>query len=150
MPETRFYWRHQYDDLRDESEREQTDITPVGASLTQQHFKEDADINTIMRRFGVTDGSIPPVALDPRYFGDFTDATDFRTALDRVREAEQRFALLPADLRNRFANDPAALYAFVTDPANEKEAIQLKLLADLNVKPEAAAPVAAATTTPAA
>lgn len=124
-------WRHQYDEDRDRQEREKTDIACLDPSLTQQQFTEDVDINVIMKKYGVTDGSIPPVALDPSYFGDFTDAIDFRTALDRVKDATDRFNALPADLRNRFGNDPAYLWQWVNNPANKDEAIKLKLLAEI-------------------
>lgn len=128
MPDTRNDWRHQYDEDRDAYEQALTDITPVGPTLTQAHFAKDADINDIMKRFGVKDGSIPPMAIDPRYFGDFTDAPDFRQALDNIRDAQQRFALLPADVRARFNNDPVQLFQFVENPLNEDESVRLGLL----------------------
>lgn len=136
MPDTRNDWRHQYDEDRDAYEQALTDITPVGPTLTQAHFAKDADINEIVKRFGVKDGSIPPLALDPRFFGNFEGVPDFRQALDNIREANDRFALLPAATRARFNNDPLELWAFVNNPLNEDEAVRLELL-----KREAAPPV---------
>lgn len=128
VPVTRFTWRHQYDEAADAVERANTDIGDLGPSLTQQHFSKDADINEIVHRFGIGDGSIPPAPNDPRFYADFTNVVDLRSALDRTIEAVTAFGLLPARLRNRFSNDPAELYEFVTDPANEAEAIQLGLI----------------------
>lgn len=127
-PPTRFEWRHQYDPVRDRAEQALTDIPDLGPSLTQQHFSKDADINEIVQRFGIKDGSIPPAPNDPRFYADFTDVVDLRTALDRTIEAVTAFELLPVRLRNRFNNRPAELYEFVLDPANEAEAISLGLL----------------------
>lgn len=122
-------WRHQYDEAADKRERDATaiDFTDV-PSLTQQHFTEDADLNRTMARFGVTDGALPPVAHDPRLFGDFTDAVDLQTSLQRIRDAWNMFDSLPASLRTRFENDPTKLYEWVNDPANTQEAVQLKIL----------------------
>lgn len=128
MPDTRNDWRHQYDEERDAYEQALTDITIEGPTLTQAHFVKDADINEIVKRFGVKDGAIPPMALNPRYFGDFENVPDFREALDNIREANTRFAMLPADIRARFNNNPLDLFAFVENPINEDESVRLGLL----------------------
>lgn len=136
MPDTRNDWRHQYDQDRDAYEQALTDITPEGPTLTQAHFAKDADINEIITRFGVKDGSIPPQVLDPRYFGDFVGVPDFREALDNIRDANERFMLLPAATRARFNNDPVLLWQFVTNPLNEDEAVRLQLLQREALPPE--------------
>lgn len=132
---TRFTYRQQYDDEADAIERAITDIVNDEPSMTEQHHAADADLNTIVARFGIGDGAIPPAAMDPRYFGDFTDAVDLKTSLDRVREAEERFAALPVEIRRRFGNDPVALWDFVNNPANDEEAIKLGLLAKIEPEP---------------
>lgn len=143
----RFELRDQYDDDRDAYERALTDITPEGPSLTQQHFAKDADINEIVKRFGITDGSIPPAATDPRYYGDFSNVPDFRQALDATKTAADRFALLPFAIRERFGNDPVRLWQFVTNEANNEEAIKLGLLKDFRTPPPADTPPVKADTT---
>lgn len=124
----RFNWRHQYDEEADEFYGELAKTENDGETLTQQHHAFEADINNIVASFGIKDGAVPPVALDPKYFGDFTDAPDFRQALDNTREAQARFDALPASLRNRFNNDPYQLWQFVMDPAQTDEAVKLGLL----------------------
>lgn len=124
----RFGWRHQYDDARDAHERAKTDYVETSESLTEQHHTPDTDINVLVARFGITDGSIRPAVHDPSYYGDFSDEVSFREALDRVRTATENFNQLPADLRSKFDNKPAKLYAFVSDPANIEESIKLGLL----------------------
>lgn len=132
----RFIWRTQYDDDADAMYRGLTSVTPAGPSLTQQHFALDADINEITRRFGVKDGALPPAAIDPSYFGDFSSVPDFRQALETTREAAERFNALPAALRNRFNNDPVLLWEFVQDPGNDSESFKLGLLMDPGAPPK--------------
>jgi phage internal scaffolding protein len=95
-------------------------------TLTQQHFKDECDINNILRQFNVT-GLLPENALSPRY-GDFTGINDYHTALNQVIAAEDEFMRLPADLRARFENDPAQLIQFLENSDNKDEAIKLGLV----------------------
>ena len=96
------------------------------ATLAQQHFKDECDINNILRQFNVT-GLLPENTLSPRY-GDFTGISDYHTALNRVIAAEDEFMRLPADLRARFENDPAQLIEFLNNSENKNEAIELGLV----------------------
>lgn len=107
----------------------------VGASRTQQHFKEECDINTIVKRFGIS-GVVPGAARMPEY-GDFTAATDYQTALNSVLEAQAEFMKLPAHVRKAFDNDPQQLLEFVSDDANRAEAEKLGLVP---AKPAAPSP----------
>lgn len=141
----KFNWRHQYDDTDDMLANENTKVYNDQPSLTQQQFANDANLNTIVQRFGIRDGSINPAPLDPSYYGDFTGAPDFRQALDQVRDAEEKFAALPADVRTKFRNDPVELWQFVHDPRNIAESVKLGLLKQDIQAPAPAAPAAPAT-----
>lgn len=94
-------------------------------SLAVQSQREDSDINTIVRRFGLT-GELPNDLRMPQY-GDFTDVPDYHEALNFVRRTEQEFLRVPADVRARFANDPQKFVDFFNDPSNQDEAIRLGL-----------------------
>jgi phage internal scaffolding protein len=96
------------------------------ATLTQQHFKDECDINNILRQFNIT-GLLPESTLSPRY-GDFTGISDYHTALNRVIAAEDEFMALPAQIRSRFDNDPANLIEFLENSDNKDEAIKLGLV----------------------
>ena len=109
-------------------------------SLTQQHQKQDADINHIVARFGIT-GELPFADRQPRY-GDFTAVTDYHSAMNAVRSANEDFMSLPAELRARFHNDPAELVDFLASSYNKDEAIKLGL-----VNAPIADPVSASATT---
>lgn len=85
-------------------------------SLAIQSQKDEADINTIVRNFGVT-GTVRGPAVLPTY-GDFTGVDDYRSALEAVKAAQDAFASLPATVRERFHNDPGAFLEYAENPAN--------------------------------
>ena len=95
-------------------------------SLAQQHFKDECDINNILRQFNIT-GLLPESPLSLRY-GDFTGIGDYHTALNRVIAAQDEFEALPAQIRARFNNDPAELIEFLEDDKNRPEAESLGLV----------------------
>ena len=96
------------------------------ASLAQQHYKEECDINTILQKFNIS-GILPENPLSPRY-GDFTGISDYHTALNRVIAAQDEFDALPATIRAKFENDPAQLIEFLDDEKNRPEAEKLGLV----------------------
>lgn len=109
-------------------------LTTPEPSLAVQDAAEEADINTIVRRFGLT-GQLPHDIRAPQY-GDFTGINDYRDAMDVVLEADRAFMALPADVRARFGNDPAELVDFVSNEANRDEARKLGLLVPEKAKPD--------------
>lgn len=99
---------------------------PAEESKTQQHQKEDADINVIVKRFGLT-GQLPQGNTRVPQYGDFTGISDYRGALHAVMEAKASFMAMPADLRAKFHNDPEEFVVFCTDPRNLEEMVKLGL-----------------------
>ena len=93
---------------------------------THQEFKEECDINEIVRRFGLT-GELPENVRVP-VSGDFTGIGTYQEALNAVIAADKAFMELPPDVRLRFANDPQQLMDFVADDKNRDEAEKLGLL----------------------
>ena len=102
-------------------------------SLTQQQFKDETDINVIVERFGVT-GLLPQAMHMPSY-DDFTQVVDYHTAMNAMRAAEDSFNALPANIRERFRNDPQLLVEFCSDDANIAEARTLGLLPEIPARP---------------
>lgn len=102
---------------------------------TQQQFAEEADINTIVERFGLT-GELPSNLKVPQS-GDFSEVvSDYQTALNMVLEADHAFMQLPAEVRARFRNDPGELVDFVSDEKNRDEAIKLGLVVPPKAPPD--------------
>lgn len=95
-------------------------------TVVQQQFADECDINTIVRRFGLT-GELPNGVAMP-LSGDFTSATDFQTSMNLIRQAQESFLELPADVRERFNNNPARVISFLEDPSNRDEAIKLGIV----------------------
>ena len=95
-------------------------------SRTQQSFRDECDINNILRQFNVT-GELPIGSLQPQY-GDFSGITDYQSALNAVMAAQDSFLQLPAKLRAKFDNDPALFVEFASNEANKDEMKALGLL----------------------
>ncbi|WNK13465.1 MAG: internal scaffolding protein [Microvirus sp.] len=108
-------------------------------SLAVQSARDEADINTIVRRFGLT-GELPGDINMPQS-GDFAGAPDFHSSMNLVRAAQEEFLRVPADIRARFLNDPGRFVQFFEDPANRPEAERLGLVAPIPVG-DVAAPAA--------
>lgn len=103
-------------------------------SMTRQADAEDCDINYMMAKYQAT-GVEPRSNPRQPQWGDFSTVLGFQEALNIVRQSEADFALLPAEVRARFANDPAGMLRFLEDPGNRAEAERLGM-----VKPAAADP----------
>lgn len=94
-------------------------------SLTQQQFKEESDINTIVNRFLKT-GVLPTPNTFPQYV-DFEGVFDYQSAMNLVRAADESFMRMDAKVRARFNNSPQEFLEFFANPANSEEAIRLGL-----------------------
>jgi len=108
-------------------------------TLAQQNFKDECDINYIVRQFGLT-GELPGKPMSPQY-GDFTGVLDYHSAVNAVLAAQDDFMELPAQLRSRFNNDPAELIDFLDNEGNREEAIKLGLVAAKPISEPSETPV---------
>jgi len=103
-----------------------------GPSLTQQHFANEVNINSIIARYNRTGYLTDP--LKPGFsrpqFGDFSDIVDFQTAQDIVIRGNEAFASLPSAIRKRFDNDPSLFLSFMDDISNRDEAISLGIISE--------------------
>lgn len=96
-------------------------------TLAKQSFQDECDINTIMAKYQKT-GLIEHVQKIQGSYGDFTSVQDYQLSLNQVIAAQEAFDDLPAKIRERFANDPSHLMAFINDEKNLDEAIRLGLV----------------------
>lgn len=88
------------------------EVTPV-----QQQFAQEVDINTIVRRYGIT-GELP-FGNAGGVYGDFTGISDYASAVAAIQRAEEGFMTLPPEIRERFDNDPGALWQFAQGVSEE-------------------------------
>lgn len=110
--------RNPYNYDRDEASNE-SGLECKDKSLALQSQAQDADINVIVKRFGLT-GLAPQVPVPPTY-GDFEAVSDYREALDMIREADRSFMALPAEVRSKFDNDASRFVDFCMDKNNLDE-----------------------------
>lgn len=96
--------------------------------LTQQQFKDETDINVLLQRFAIT-GQMPQGVRMPTY-GDFTDVGNFQEALEALAGAQDAFMQMPAEVRDRFANDPGRFVDFCSNPNNAEEARRYGLVTE--------------------
>lgn len=113
------------------------DIPPTDgtykADQVDQTGKDSVDLNRVMKRFEKTGQLAELIKLgmgseSGGFYGDFTNAPDFQEALNITIHAQEQFALLSAEVRNRFDNDPAKFLAFASDAKNVDEMETLGLL----------------------
>lgn len=97
-------------------------------SLTQQSFAEECDINTIVKRFGLT-GALPATGSVPLVTnGDFVPVLSYQEALAIIKQGEESFNKMPAEVRSRFDNDASKFVDFCSDvEANRGELERLGL-----------------------
>ena len=100
-------------------------ISPKGKYPARQQFKDDADLNSIMKKFQKT-GAMDHVKIYESEYG-FASPTDYHNSLNVILKAETMFADLPSTVRNRFKNNPAEFLEFVQNPENQEEAAELGL-----------------------
>lgn len=82
--------------------------------VTKQEMRDECDINKILVRFRKTQ-LLSHVNQGVPQFGDVSGVTDFRSAIERVQQAQEFFAGLPANVRTEFRNDPIAFVDAFSD-----------------------------------
>lgn len=122
MPRTRKSWI-----------RERTVFKTSGPSRTQQHFKQECDINQIMAKYEKT-GTVSHLAKYQGQYGDFAIIPDFHTAMDTMLAAQEMFMELPAKVRERFGNDAGEFVEFATKKENLDELREMGLAPKLQEK----------------
>lgn len=110
----------------------------TGPGRTKQSFAEESNINIIMRRYEKT-GVLDHFNRHQGDYGNFLNAPDYHTALNGIRAAETAFMELPAGVRSKFQNNPAAFLDFVQNPDNLEEMVEMGLAKPLEADPDAVA-----------
>lgn len=94
---------------------------------TKQSFKDECDINNIVKKFNKT-GQLPEMIKQNPQYGDYSSGMDYQEACNLVIKADQQFQALPARVRERFNNDAKQFLIFATNPQNGLEMAKMDLL----------------------
>lgn len=113
------FFKTPYNHNRD-YESDRTALFCNDETLTQQHEEEQANINTIVRNFGLT-GKLPEVRLPPTLDDFSTEVFDFQTAMNTIAAAKDSFMQLPAETRSAFNNDPQLFVAKIDEWRHEPD-----------------------------
>lgn len=79
--------------------------SPTNKNRARQEFKDEADINYMLSRFGVTQPRGTPT------YGEWDDSINLQDAIDSVREARAGYSRLDPELRRKFPSMEAMLTA---------------------------------------
>jgi len=116
-----------------------TSFKTEGSSRAFQEFKDECDINVLMRRHHKGQ-SITQNARTPQYL-DVSGVQDFHASVNFLQATQEVFDQLPAEVRKEFANDPQAMLEFIQDENNRERAQELGILeTPPEVPPEAPEP----------
>lgn len=115
-----------------DAEAKRTGLECLDKSLTQQQFKEECDINTIVKNFKVT-GNLPLTNLPPLQDDfDSDEIFDFQSAMNMVIQAKQSFAGMAAEVRDAFNHDPqryvSQVDAWIKEPDKERREMNLSVM----------------------
>lgn len=119
--------------------RKRVAVGKFGDGVAEQDGQHH-DIKNIVQR-ALRNGGIVASSYRQGTFTDISDAPTFAEALNVVARATALFDELPSKVRDRFANDPRKLLAFLDDPENKDEAIKLGLVNAPKPPPEPPAPM---------
>jgi len=99
-------------------------VEPGKPSRTQQHFKDDCDINKILAKYKKT-GVLDHVRRAREIYGDFSQYTSAAENMDKVAKANSMFESLPAELRTKhFNNSIQGFLSYIGDPQNVEQCYQ--------------------------
>lgn len=103
------------------------DGTPFTKSRVKPQFAKEADMNNIIRKYKKTGILSDPLVASERrgIFADVSGSLSYQEMSNRVIAVQGLFDSLPADVRDRFRNDPASFVDFVSDEANKDEVRKL-------------------------
>jgi len=119
------------------TERVRVQLHFPASGRTKQSFKDECDINLIMKRFEKT-GILPETQQRVEQYLDASEF-DFQASMEYVANAKSMFEQIPAKIRDQFDNNPAKFVEFCENPKNLPELTQMGLATK---RPAQATPVA--------
>lgn len=110
-------------------------VETIGESMADQSFREECDINTIVKRFGITGNVGAPIM--PPALEEFGEIFDFQSAMNTLNAADRAFMSLDAEVRARFNNDPGRYVDFCSKVDRDGKLVNLEEMRKLGLALEA-------------
>lgn len=114
-------------------------ITFTKPSLTKQSFRANSTVDAILKKYQTL--GLPPSQQQDIFTAGIARAPygvqrlhDYQAELNSVISMNNYFSRLPAQTRDKFANDPINMLEWLADAKNHDEARKLKLLPELPKK----------------
>lgn len=107
-------------------------LTFTQPSMTQQQFKDECDIDKLVK-YATQTGDYSAFQATAGDYIDTSDVGDYKTALDFINDVNNEFYELPSDIRFKFDNDPSKYIDFMSDPNNFSEAAKLGIISGENL-----------------
>ena len=98
------------------------------ATMTQQHFRDECDINKIVERALRTGDTTVFTSAQRAEFYDASAVTDYADAMALIDDVNDDFNSLPSAIRSMFGNNVSQYVEFMSNPANWDKARELGLL----------------------
>lgn len=96
-------------------------------SRTQKQFIDECDVNNILRNY-VSSGVLTHTSDKQLFFADVSSApSDYYEARKLLNDSKAAFDELPANVREKFDNNPFNVVKFLSDDKNFDEAVKLGL-----------------------
>lgn len=103
---------------------------PKGVKVQQHHKVGNSAADIMRKHLKGPNRLLPPgnpmATAKPRF--EEASSLSYHEMLNKVSGVKEKFAGLPASLRQRFKNDPMVMLQFLDDPKNRKEAVRLGLV----------------------
>lgn len=108
---------------------EKKGVHPVsGPNPASQSAAEQTDLNKMSQKYLAQARLGNPMGRKPMFID--VPAQDLQTMMNTVIKAQESFRRVPAKIRNKFANNPVTLIAFLQDPENRREGVEMGLIDD--------------------
>lgn len=130
--------------------RKRVQVHPVGDSKTKQEFKQDVDVNFIVKKFQMT-GSVSHLARAKPQFADVSNAVSLHAAMNMMKEATKGFSDLSSAIRAEAGNSPVRFLEMLESEEGTADLVEAGLQLELPTGepvPEVEVPVVPAPQTP--
>lgn len=108
------------------SPKQRVPFETTGPSLTNGEFAEELKVQNMIKKFD--QDNYFELTKRVATYSDFTNTTNLTDAMSQIESAQNSFQEFPAEIRERFRNDPRVFYDFVLDEKNQKELQELGLM----------------------